>query len=187
MIARFFDEAAGGFFDTETRDSQDALGVLATRRKPFQDSPTPSGNSAAIMALLRIYAYTNNHSYHEKAERTLRVFAGVAEQYGMFAATYAIAAVMFAQSHTQVVVIGGGEPADRLYRVALAPFSFSNTVLKFTDNEVSPQNLPPALAETLPSLPRAQSASAVICSGFTCQPPVTDPEELGRRMRQAMA
>jgi len=187
MIARFFDEAAGGFFDTETRDSEDALGVLATRRKPFQDSPTPSGNSAAIMALLRIYAYTNNHSYHEKAERTLRVFAGVAEQYGMFAATYAIAAVMFAQSHTQVVVIGGGEPADRLYRVALAPFSFSNTVLKFTDNEVSPQNLPPALAETLPSLPRAQSASAVICSGFTCQPPVTDPEELGRRMRQAMA
>jgi len=27
----------------------------------------------------------------------------------------------------------------------------------------------------------------VICSGFTCQPPLTDPEELARRMRQAMA
>jgi uncharacterized protein YyaL (SSP411 family) len=139
------------------------------------------------MALLRLFAYTNDQSYREKAERTLRVFAGVAEQYGMFAATYGIAAIMFAQPHTQVVVIGSGEPADRLYRAALAPFSFSNTVLKFTDNEVSPQNLPPALAETLSSLPRAQTATAVICSGFTCQPPLTDPEELARRMQQEMA
>ncbi|HKT70538.1 MAG TPA: thioredoxin domain-containing protein, partial [Terriglobales bacterium] len=47
MVARFFDEAAGGFFDAESAAPQDALGVLATRRKPFQDSPTPSGNSAA--------------------------------------------------------------------------------------------------------------------------------------------
>ena len=139
------------------------------------------------MALSRLYAYTNDSSYREKAELTLRVFAGVAEQYGMFAATYGIAAVMFSQPHTSAIVIGSGELAGRLYRAALLQFSFSNTVLKLADNEVSPQNLPPALAETLPSLPRAQSATAVICSGFTCQPPLTDPDELARRMRQAMA
>ncbi|HYL95830.1 MAG TPA: thioredoxin domain-containing protein, partial [Terriglobales bacterium] len=83
MIARFFDDAAGGFFDAENTDAQDALGVLAARRKPFQDSPTPSGNSAAIMALLRLHAYTSDAAYRDKAERTLRVFAGVAEQFGM--------------------------------------------------------------------------------------------------------
>jgi uncharacterized protein YyaL (SSP411 family) len=187
MIARFFDEAAGGFFDAEAADGQDALGVLGTRRKPFQDSPTPSGNSAAAMALLRLYAYTNDVSYREKAERTLRTFAGVAEQYGMFAATYAIAAVMFSQPHTQVVVIGGGEPARRLYRAATTPFSYSKTVLQLTDNEVTPQNLPPTLAETLPALPRTQAAAAVICSEFRCQPAVTDAEELGKLLREALA
>ena len=185
MIARFFDEAAGGFFDAENTDAPDALGVLATRRKPFQDSPTPSGNSAAIMALLRLHAYTNEASYREKAERTLRVFAGVTEQFGMFAATYAIAAVMFSQPHTQVVVIGSGEEADRLYRAALGPFSFSKAVLQFRDSEVTPQNLPPALAETLPALPRSQAAAAVICSGFRCQPPVTDAEQLTELLREA--
>ena len=42
----FYDPASGGFFDTEkTRRREAALGVLATRRKPFQDSPTPAGNS----------------------------------------------------------------------------------------------------------------------------------------------
>jgi uncharacterized protein YyaL (SSP411 family) len=185
MIARFFDEVAGGFFDAENADAQDALGVLATRRKPFQDSPTPSGNSAAIMALLRLHAYTNDVAYHEKAERTLRVFAGVAEQFGMFAATYAIAAVMFSQPHTQVVVIGGGQEADRLYRAALCSFAFNKAVLQFRDNELIPQNLPPALAKTLPALPRSQAAGAVICSGFHCQPPVTDAEQLSGLLREA--
>jgi len=59
-------------------------------------------------------------------------------------------------------------------------------VLKLTDNEVTPQNLPPALAETLPALSRV-SATAVICSGFTCQPPVGDPEQLARLLRQTMS
>ncbi|HSB76830.1 MAG TPA: thioredoxin domain-containing protein [Terriglobales bacterium] len=187
MIERFFDESAGGFFDAETADPTEALGVLATRRKPFQDSPTPSGNSAAAMALLRLHALTNNSSYQEKAERTLRAFAGVAEQYGMFAATYAIAAVMFSQPHTQVAVIGEGAAAERLYRAAVAPFAFTKAVLKFTANEVTPQNLPPALAETLPALPRTQEATAVICSGFSCRPPLSDPEELARILRRSSA
>ncbi len=185
MIARFFDETAGGFFDAENTAAADALGVLATRRKPFQDSPTPSGNSAAIMALLRLHAYTNDAVYREKAERTLRIFAGVAEQFGMFAATYAIAAVMFSQPHTQVVVIGSGEQADRLYRASLDSFSFTKSVLLFRDNELTPHNLPPALAETLPAVPRSQAPTAVICSGFRCQPPVTDAEQLIELLREA--
>jgi uncharacterized protein YyaL (SSP411 family) len=186
MVARFFDEAAGGFFDVESGDTQDVLGVLGIRRKPFQDSPTPSGNSAAIMALLRLHAFTNSQAYREKAQRTVRAFAGVAEQYGIFAASYGIAAVMFSQPHTQVAVIGSGDDADRLTRAALAPFSFNKAVLRLTDNEITSQNLPPALAETLPALPRTQAPMAVICSGFKCQPPVTEGEELGRLLRQAL-
>ncbi len=46
MITRFHDAEGGGFFDTETaRDGQAAMGALAAQRKPFQDSPTPAGDS----------------------------------------------------------------------------------------------------------------------------------------------
>src|SRR5579884_1837574 len=48
MVEKFFDPTAGGFFDTDA-NSPEALGVLGTRRKPFQDSPTPAGNSAAAI------------------------------------------------------------------------------------------------------------------------------------------
>jgi uncharacterized protein len=83
MVERFFDEEGGGFFDARKSASDDAklLGVLGTRRKPFQDSPTPAGNSMAAIALLRLHAYTNQSSYRERAQRTIEILAGVAGQY----------------------------------------------------------------------------------------------------------
>ena len=51
MIARFFDATSGGFFDSEPAADGKSLGVLATRRKPLQDSPTPAGNPMAAIAL----------------------------------------------------------------------------------------------------------------------------------------
>jgi uncharacterized protein len=180
MIDRFFDPVGGGFFDTPK--GNDDLGVLGSRRKPFQDSPTPAGNSMAAIALLRLHAYTNEPSYRDKAEQTIEVFAGVAEQYGIFGGTYGIAAVYFSQPHTQVVVVGEDETAAKLERTALQPFAFNKAVIKLTRNEAIAQNLPPALSETIPHAAQleANASVALICSGFTCQPPITDPEQLVR-------
>src|ERR1700756_850900 len=147
MVERFFDSTSGGFFDTDqVAPEEQALGVLATPRKPFQDSPTPAGNSMAAIAMSRLHAYTNDDRYREKAERTLQLFAGVAGQYGIFAATYGIAAVHFFQPHTQVLVIGSDDLASQLYFVASAPFALDKAVLRLAANETAPQNLPPALA-----------------------------------------
>jgi uncharacterized protein len=104
MIAKFFDAVSGGFFDAEPAADGKSLGVLATRRKPLQDSPTPAGNPMAAIALLRLHHYTGDAAYRDKAEQTLETFAGVAEQFGIFAATYGIAVVHLLESPVQVVV-----------------------------------------------------------------------------------
>jgi hypothetical protein len=185
MIARFYDQTSGGFFDSENKG---ALGALTTRRKPFQDSPTPAGNSAAAIALLRMYAYTNDSGYRDKAEATLEVFAGITEQYGMFSATYALAAVWLLEGHTQVVVVGNDERARQLYAAAVAPFAVNKAVLKVSDSAATPQNLPPALAEVIPHLPAVKEgkSTAIICSNFTCQPPVSDPDDLAKSLHDAL-
>jgi uncharacterized protein len=173
MIEQFFDRVAGGFFD-RPKVSENTLGVLGTRRKPFQDSPTPAGNSAAAILLLRMHSYTGDQAYRDKAEQTLEVFAGVAEQYGIFAATFAIAGIYLSRPHIQVVVTGPS--ADELCRAAVTPFVLNKTVIRLHSNELVSQNLPPALAATLPALPQTQenNALALICSGFTCEPPISD-------------
>src|SRR5271166_1721970 len=106
MIARFFDPVSGGFFDAEPAADGKSLGVLATRRKPLQDSPTPAGNPMAAIALLRLHRYTGDAGYRDKAEQTLETFAGVADQFGIFTATYGIAVLHLLENPVQVVVIG---------------------------------------------------------------------------------
>jgi hypothetical protein len=190
MVNRFFDSVSGGFFDTAAADgSGKALGVLGTRRKPFQDSPTPAGNSAAAIALLRLHAYTNQPGYREKAEQTLELLAGLAGKFGIFAATYGIAAVHFVQPHTQVVILGDDALAEQLYAVATGFFGFDKAVLKLAANKAVPQNLPPALAETIPHLPASSEGKSValVCSGFSCQPPISSPEQLRQTLGRVFA
>ena len=45
---------------------------------------------------------------------------------------------------------------------------------------------PPALAATIANLPKPEGAVAILCSNFTCQPPITDPDELARALQQAI-
>ena len=196
MIAKFYDPASGGFFDSEPPAEGKGLGVLATQRKPLQDSPTPAGNPMAAIALLRLHHYTGEASYRDKAQQTLEIFAGVAEQFGIFAATYGIAVAHFLESPIQVVVIAGdsstedssAKSAAELQAIATAAFAFNKSTLRLTANEAVARNLPPALAATIPHLPQLKSGQsfAVLCSGSACQPPVSDAAELKRQLAAAL-
>ena len=191
MVAKFFDAVSGGFFDAEPSADGKSLGVLSTRRKPVQDSPTPAGNPMAAIALLRLHHYTGEAAYRDKAELTLETFAGVAEQFGIFVATYGIAVVHLLESPVQVVVIAenaADDAATDLAAAATAVFAFNKAVLRLTTNQAVPGNLPPALAATLPNLPELRSgkAFAVLCSGFSCQPPIKDAAELRRALESVL-
>ena len=190
MIRRFADSTSGGFFDTEpSLEEKLKLGALTARRKPYQDAPTPAGNPSAAIALLRLHAYTNDEKYRDKAEDTLEVFAGAAEQFGIYAGTYGIAATWLARPHTQVVIVGEDEKAEELQKVASTRFALNLSVVHLTDSEAVAQNLPPALAETIPKLPalKEKKSFAVVCSNFSCRPPIDDPEVLATVLKEAMA
>ena len=183
MIEGFFDRAEGGFFDTRITSAaaeQNAHGILGTPRKPFQDSPTPAGNPAAAIALLRLHAYTNEPSYSDKAESTLELYAAGAAQHGIFAATYGLAVARFAEPHTQVVIVGNDDAASRLCKAARHRLSFNTSVICLDAGNAVAQNLPPVLGETIPRLPALTSGRsfAVVCSDFTCQPAIFEADEL---------
>jgi len=175
-ITRYGDAEGGGFFD---RPSDAApMGGLDVRRKPFQDSPTPSANSVAAIALIRMHAFTGEDRYYTFAQKTLEAFAGIAPQYGLFAATYGLAATLFAHHPLQVVITGpANDPtAQALEDAAHRVYRFGQSVLRVTP-ETPQLRLAGALKETLPHLP-AGKALAVVCSGQTCLPPTSDPAQL---------
>ena len=189
MIVRFHDATGGGFFDTaQNTPSGTVLGVLAARRKPLQDSPTPAGNSLAAALLLRLGVLSGRADWSEKAEDTLEAFAGVAEQFGLFAGAYGLALQRFLLPPVQVCVIGDDEEAHRLAVVATARYAVNKTVLRFPRAVVEQRALPTALAETLPHLPElaAGRSFAAVCSGMSCQPTVHEPEALIEQLNRML-
>jgi uncharacterized protein YyaL (SSP411 family) len=190
MVRRFGDATSGGFFDTEaTLEEKLQLGALSARRKPFQDAPTPAGNPTAALALLRLHAYTNDPKYRDKAEDTLQVFSAMAEQFGIYAGAYGIAATWMSRPHVQVVVVGEDQKAVELLRAATMPFAVNKSVVHLSDSAAVARNLPPVLAETVPNLPalKTKQSLAIVCTNFACRPPVQGPEELSTVLREAMA
>jgi len=179
MIARFHDAAGGGFFDTAA-PGETPLGALSARRKPLQDSPTPSGNPTAAAALLRLESLSGRKEYREIAEDALASFAGIVEHFGLYAGSYGLAVERLLLDPVQVVVVGSGPDAERLEALALARFAVNKTVLRIAPAKLAAGELPEALEETLLQVPRPSGAAAfaMVCRGRTCLPPITKGEDL---------
>ena len=183
-VERFGDPDGGGFFD-RAKDAA-PMGGLEVRRKPLQDSPTPGGNSVAAIVLDRLHALTGERLYREWAEKTLEAFVGLVPQYGLFAATYALAALLHARHPLQVVITGAAadpQAAD-LERAAHEVYRFGEVVLRVTPERLSAGALPAALRETLPHLD-ATVPQAFVCVETTCFPPVSDRAQLTPLLAEA--
>src|SRR4030095_4018766 len=105
MIQEFWDkENAGFFFTGESHEN------LIVRSKDYFDNATPSGNSVAALALLRLAVLTNRNDYRNRAAAILQEIADSSRRYPP-GFGYALAAVDFYLSTPKEVAIIGDEPA----------------------------------------------------------------------------
>ena len=174
-VTKFYDDAKGGFFDTEPAVAGEVrLGALGTKRKPLQDSPSPGGNAVAAALLVRLAELTGDDDLRARAKATLECFAGVVEHFGLHCASYGLALRRLATPPVQVVVVGEDAAADELENAALKGYAVNKSVVRLRQTSA----LPPSLAQTIPHLPPQPGSFAVVCSGFSCQPPLASAEEL---------
>jgi hypothetical protein len=182
-IRRFWDDESGGFFDT-AKDLEGRRGSLQMPRKPFQDSPTPAGNSVGALVLDRLAALAERSDFRGKAETILDLFAPVAGDYALFAATYGLAVINHLRPPVDIVVVGdrGDARARKLLSAAYQAPRAGKRVLALEPQAVKARDLPPGLASTLPHLPLDGIPMAVVCVGTACQPPVRTPEALAEAL-----
>jgi uncharacterized protein YyaL (SSP411 family) len=185
-LRRFWDDREGGFFDT-AKDSETRQGRLEVAHKPLQDSPTPSGNSMAVLVLDRLAALADRPDLREKAEAILNLFAAKAAEYGLFAATYGLALSRHLRAPLEIVVIGAAEDerTRRLLETAYRAPGAGKRVLTFDPRDMRSEDLPRGLAATLPNFPLDGVPVALVCSGNACQPAVQTPDGLTAALNEA--
>ncbi len=127
----------------------------------------------------RMYALTGNRLYHDWAEKTLEAFAKIAPQFGLFAASYALAALLHSRHVLQVVITGaaGDSSANDLERAANGIYRYAKSVLRVTPAQAADATLAPALRETIPNLPAGVS-QALVCVETSCRAPIKSSAEL---------
>ena len=102
------------------------------------------------------------------------------EHFGLYAGTYGLALELLLLPAVQVVVIGEGIEAKKLAAIATARYAVNKQVIVLRPEQVTAENLPPVLSETLPDLPELGSgtAFAVVCRGTSCEPPTRSADKL---------
>jgi uncharacterized protein YyaL (SSP411 family) len=168
-IERFGDPERGGFYSTSSDHEE-----LIARRKEVGDHRIPSGNSSAAMGLLRLAALTGERRYEKEAEGVFRLFAEPAVRHPD-AFAHMLRGLDFHLSPTREVALVGEELGDLAAAVREKPL-FHLVLAGGREGSESP----PLLADrtTVDGKP-----AAYVCSNFTCQLPVTAPEELRAELR----
>ncbi len=161
LLDLFWDDEAGGVFTT----GHDAEALIA-RQKDFQDNATPSANSSAALALLRLAALTGDARYEDAATAILRLFAPLASRYAS-AFAHLLGALDLAVGGATEIVVAGDRP-DLVAEVARR--FLPNAVLAWGEPYDSP------LWEG------RDAEAAYLCHDFTCQLPATTVEALAAQL-----
>ncbi len=162
MLARFYDSENGGFWQSGP-DAQD----LILRLKEDYDGAEPSGNSIAVMALLRLGKITERQDFTAAGEKSLRAFASRMQQTPQ-ALPAMLQALDFTMQEPKRVVLAGDakKPAARALLKAIHAVYQPNKVVLGNSGPVEP------FAKTLPTKP---GTVAYVCTGTSCLPPTSEP------------
>lgn len=170
QIEDFWDPKIGGFYLT-AKDSEKIL----TKQKEIYDGAIPSGNSIAMLNLLRLSFITGNYELEEKADTLNRVFSEKIKA-NPLAYTQFLVAIDFAIGPSYSLVISGKSEAEDTKK-------FINQI----NNEYLPNKVL-MLRKTEQDVPDIDTFSnfveffydykdkttAYVCISKTCKPPTND-------------
>jgi uncharacterized protein YyaL (SSP411 family) len=157
MLEHFWDAEQGGLF-TSPDDGE----RLIVRQKDVFDNATPSANSTAAVALLRLAALTGEHRYADHAERILQLLAPLVARAPSGFANLVGAISLRTRGITEVAVAGDRQDLVDVVCERWRP----RVVLAWGERYDSPL------------WQERRDGLAYVCEHYACQAPASTPDEL---------
>src|SRR3990167_5338610 len=168
MIDDFLDEKGGGFFFSGKRNEQ-----LIAQTKEIYDGATPSGNSVALMNILRLSRMTGNLDLTNISGQIMRTFAETVNNYPS-GYTHFLCALDFALGPTKEIVIAGEPGSDdtkQILKEIRRRFLPGKVIILHPERDKT--------IEAIIGLVKEQKtidgkATAYICENYACKAPAND-------------
>jgi len=161
MLAKFYDAENGGFWQSGAGAKD-----LILRVKEDYDGAEPSGNSVAIMALLKLGKITERKAFTEAGEKSLRLFANRLERIPQ-AVPYMLQALDFSLEEPKRAVVAGDPSKPKTCALLHAIHSVYQPSKVVLGNTGAVE----AFAKTLPA---KDGPVVYLCTGTTCQSPTSE-------------
>ncbi len=170
MVEDFWDDKNGGFFLGSDQSEK-----LIVRSKTAYDGAIPSGNSVAVMNMVKLTRITGNTKWAELAEKTMRAFS---EDVNRMPTGYTLMLTGFmfdTQNSKEIVIVGDSRNRNTIKFIQTIRTSYApHKVLLFKDTSVSENRL-----EKLANWTSTQNSingkpTAYVCKNFACNQPTSD-------------
>jgi hypothetical protein len=158
-VELFADDERGGFFLTPVDGEE-----LVSRKKDFDDHPTPSGNSMLAYVLLRLGRLWGDADLERRAVGVFRLVASLLPRAPSAFGHLLCALDLHFSPPRELALIG--PPDAEVVRAALAPFD-PNAVAAFGPSDQVPLLQGKGFVDGRPAV--------YVCENFACQAPLTDP------------
>jgi uncharacterized protein len=179
MQELFEDTEAGAFFSSGAGDES-----LVLRVKEDYDGAEPSGNSVAVMNLLRLAQITGRTAFWDSAQRSLAAF-GSRLTHAPVALPQMLAACEFLLGQPrQIIVVGDKDAPDTqaLLRTLHSHFSPHRVALLVDSPET--RRLLAAGIPVVASMDKLEGKAAVyVCRNSTCQLPVSETKQFAELLQ----
>lgn len=171
MLEHFWDMDAGGLYVASDEGES-----LLVRQKENYDGAVPSGNSVAMLNLIRLARITGNAELEQKAVQLGRAFSGNVRQMPA-AHTQMLVAVDFALGPSFEVVVAGVPSANDTAALlkSLRSHFLPNVVTLLRPAGEDDPEISKIAPYTKQQLPVRSSAAAYVCVNHACNAPTTDP------------
>jgi len=165
------------YWDDGWYDTADDHEALIVRPAEHQDNATPSGAALATLGLLQLARYYEDDRYARLAEKALAPMRAMASRYPTGFGQWLTALDYAQRPQVDVAIIGAPGAADTL--------ALLNTL-----NGYAPERLVAAGEGGVPPVLAGREqidrrATAYVCTGQHCLPPITDADELARALAPA--
>lgn len=183
MVERFWDPEGSSFFFTEAGDAD----LIVRSKNPF-DNATPSGNSMAALALMRLGALTGDESLWEKGVGTVASFVGLLERSPASFAQMGCALDFSMQKPLEIAVVGEGMGSNPRSAAVHGHF-LPNKVVCGWPSRAGRDATPDEVERLVPLLAGKCSSSlpaAYVCERMVCSPPIETPEALAALLAEAV-
>ncbi|OPY26406.1 MAG: hypothetical protein A4E28_02515 [Methanocella sp. PtaU1.Bin125] len=169
---KFFDREHGGYFFVQAKD-RDAM----AQDKPITDFSVPASNPQMAMNLIKLYYYTGNQAYLDRAQALVEGFFEMCRQYPPGHGTFFAAMDYLLNRPDQVAVIAPEKEGRELIDLINGRLIKKVTMLDYGQYRVRPDIFEGKTAIN-------GKPTVYFCKDWTCTMPLTDRQDIMEMLKR---